>query len=203
LKEIPATNKDKEKLYFGGYVSFFDGLADENVTRKKIDEALWSFGKFLKTKYAHKMISPSPRIQVCNLKTERVVPIVRRIVSAHGGVKGEKQMDNRDRVIGPYSIDRIVLCSADAGPRSQNKVACKAAYFFPKATWVGAVRNAADRLHCRFVILTTAHGLVDPNAIITPYDMHIEWHEEELQEIWKRTIPDLIGNEQYDVQGMK
>lgn len=108
-------------------------------------------------------------------------------------------MPNGEIIIGPYPIDRIVLCSADAGPRSQRNEAREAAYFFPGAKWVGAVRNAADRLNCRFVILTAAHGLVDPNAIITPYDMHIVGHEEQLQEIWMRTIPALMGNNQYDV----
>ena len=54
LKEIPITNKRKEKLYFGHYVDFFNNLVDEKMSRKKIDEALWALGKFLKTEYGRK-----------------------------------------------------------------------------------------------------------------------------------------------------
>jgi len=38
--------------------------------------------------------------------------------------------------IGPYSRDRVVLCSGDAGPPSQEKHPCKASDFFPRAKWV-------------------------------------------------------------------
>jgi hypothetical protein len=97
-------------------------------------------------------------------------------------------------VIGPYSRDRIVLCSADAAPKAQRDTPCEAGYFFPGAAWVGALRNAAERLGCRFVILTSAYGMVDPDDVIAPYDLEIYGHEAEVASNWKRTIPSLIGN---------
>lgn len=52
LKEIPSYNPKKEKIYFEEYVPFFDSLSNENgLPRKKLDEALWLFGRFLKTEY--------------------------------------------------------------------------------------------------------------------------------------------------------
>ena len=102
-------------------------------------------------------------------------------------------------MIGPYHINRIVLCSADASPRSQRRNNDQAQYFFPEAKWVGTVRNAAMRLHCRFVILTTAHGMVSPEEEISPYDMHIREHKDQVRQNWSQTIPVLIGNNQYDI----
>jgi hypothetical protein len=52
--EIPD-NKRKQDVYFSEYVPFFNGLAGNGVSRKKLDEALWSFGKFLKTPYGGKI----------------------------------------------------------------------------------------------------------------------------------------------------
>ncbi len=53
-KEIPSKNLDKEKFYFDEYVDFFNKLSKE-VSKKKLDEALWAFGKFLKTPYGNKV----------------------------------------------------------------------------------------------------------------------------------------------------
>lgn len=54
LREIPYYNKTKEKIYFEQYVDFFKGLLERtNSSQKKMDEALWAFGKFLKTKYGN------------------------------------------------------------------------------------------------------------------------------------------------------
>lgn len=75
--------------------------------------------------------------------------------------------------IGPIQLDRIVLCSADAHPDSQRATACRADHFFPGGKWVGAVRNAADRLGCQFVILTTGYGLVTRETVLERYDKHI------------------------------
>lgn len=61
LKEIPITNKSKEILYFRHYVGFFSSLANGRILRKKIDEALWAFGKFLKTEYGKKVVSLSTK----------------------------------------------------------------------------------------------------------------------------------------------
>lgn len=63
VKEIPSNNVAKENLYFKEYVKFFNRLSNKNkeVSRKKIDEALWAFGKFLKTNYGKAiLILPSP-----------------------------------------------------------------------------------------------------------------------------------------------
>ena len=101
--------------------------------------------------------------------------------------------------IGPYPRDRVVLCSGDAGPRSQRKRPCEASYFFPRARWVGAVRNAADRLECRFVILTTGHGMVDPETVIERYDVHISHDPRRVSENWRSTALELLGSNQYDI----
>jgi hypothetical protein len=60
-KEIPSNNVGKEKIYFNEYVKFFNGLSNnKEVSRKKVDEALWAFGKFLKSDYGKVIASPSP-----------------------------------------------------------------------------------------------------------------------------------------------
>ncbi len=53
IREIPSSNKKKEKIYFEEYLPFFDSLNKKELSTKEIDEALWAFGKFLKTNYAH------------------------------------------------------------------------------------------------------------------------------------------------------
>jgi hypothetical protein len=56
--EIPSTNSKKERTYFQDYLPFFNHLANiSNMPRKKVDEALWVFGKFLKTDYRVQMTS--------------------------------------------------------------------------------------------------------------------------------------------------
>lgn len=99
--------------------------------------------------------------------------------------------------IGPYHSHQIVLCSADAGPKSQRKNPGQAQFFFPGGKWVGTFRNAAERLHCDFLILTTQHGLVEPHKIISPYDLHINQHRQAVQDIWLETIPALFQGARY------
>jgi len=54
-----------------------------------------------------------------------------------------------DEKIGPYSKDRVVLCSADGGRDSQKLTAGPAGWFYIHGPWVGALRNASERLvHC-------------------------------------------------------
>lgn len=53
--DIPSNNKQKEDIYFSEYVSFFNELSGQNLSRKNLDEALWTFGKFLKTPYGKKI----------------------------------------------------------------------------------------------------------------------------------------------------
>jgi hypothetical protein len=109
----------------------------------------------------------------------------------------EENMDKK--YIGPYQRTRIILCSADAGPDSQANENGEAASFFPKAKWVGAVRNAADDLKCRFVILTTAHGMVNRRDIISPYDLKAEDNKKKVSKIWRNTVPKILGSNNYDL----
>jgi hypothetical protein len=102
-------------------------------------------------------------------------------------------------LIGPFPRHRIVLCSADADPGSQKDFPDQAAYFFPGAKWVGAVRNAAERVGCRVVVLTTGHGMVNPEEVIQPYDMHISEYPEEVKRSWLATIPQCLGDNRYDI----
>lgn len=95
--------------------------------------------------------------------------------------------------IGPYNMEKIFLCSADASPSSQKRESGQAQYFFPKAKWVGALRNTAKRLNCDFFIITTAHGMVTPTEIISPYDMHVNKYPVEVEAIWRRTMPEMLG----------
>ena len=96
-------------------------------------------------------------------------------------------------------MSRIVLCSADAGPASQHNAPRPANYFFPGAHWVGAVRNAANNLGVRFVILTTGHGLVNPNDILSPYDYHIDTYRPYITEKWQQTIPALLSGNGFEL----
>lgn len=101
--------------------------------------------------------------------------------------------------IGPYEKLRIVLCSADASPTSQRAEADHAAYFFPGGKWVGAVRNTAEDMRCRFCILTTYHGMVNGRDIITPYDLIAETNPEKVSSIWEDTVPKVLGLNKYDI----
>lgn len=98
---------------------------------------------------------------------------------------------------GPYHSPEMVLCSADAGPSSQRKISDQVQYFFPGAKGVGTLRNAAERLHCDFLILTTQHGIVEPDQIIFSYDLHINRHRQAVTEKWHVTIPALMGGHKY------
>lgn len=55
-EEIPTINQKKEDFYFNRYIPFFNDLALNDLPRKKIDESLWAFGKFLKTKYGNRIV---------------------------------------------------------------------------------------------------------------------------------------------------
>ena len=101
--------------------------------------------------------------------------------------------------IGPYARERIVLCSPDAGPDAQREEPDPAGTFFPRGRWVGAVRHAADRLGCRFVVLTTGHGMVNQDDTIEPYDLRLQENKQAVQRNWEKTIPGLVGNNQCDV----
>jgi hypothetical protein len=47
--EIPYYNPTKVRSYLGSYVPFFDSFAP--IERRRVDRALWAFGKFLATPY--------------------------------------------------------------------------------------------------------------------------------------------------------
>lgn len=60
ITEIPSDSKEKERIYVVDYVVFFNKFRAEmpNICEsKKIDEALWSFGKFLKSNYGKVIIN--------------------------------------------------------------------------------------------------------------------------------------------------
>jgi len=95
-------------------------------------------------------------------------------------------------ILGPIKKEKLILCSADASPKAQRKKPGQAACFFPNAPWVGAVRNSAERLGCKFVILTTGHGLVEPDEIINPFDAHIKDCPDEVRKRWEETIPEVL-----------
>jgi hypothetical protein len=48
-------------------------------------------------------------------------------------------------------------------------------------------------LGCRFVILTTGHGLVTRDDVISPYDMHIRDFAPQVSEKWHTTVEALLG----------
>lgn len=102
-------------------------------------------------------------------------------------------------IIGPYRMERIALCSADAGPGAQRKERSEAGRFFPGAKWVGTVRNAGKRLGRDMFILTTGHGLVRPTDKITPYDQHINRHPQKVASIWRKTVPRHFDRDRYDL----
>jgi hypothetical protein len=45
--ELISTENRKLNTYIEGYLPFFNSLKDENLNPKRMDAALWSFGKFL------------------------------------------------------------------------------------------------------------------------------------------------------------
>ena len=57
IKEIKESNKYKEEYYFKTYMPYYHSLTSLEPDLRKIDKALWSFGKFLKTHYATKLMS--------------------------------------------------------------------------------------------------------------------------------------------------
>jgi len=95
-------------------------------------------------------------------------------------------------VLGPIKKEQLILCSADASPDSQRKHPYSAADFFPNGKWVGALRNSAHTLGCKFVILTTGHGLVEPDDTISPYDVPIESYPDKVRALWESTIPRVL-----------
>jgi len=95
-------------------------------------------------------------------------------------------------ILGPIKKEQLILCSADASPNSQRKYPYSAADFFPNGKWVGALRNSAHTLGCKFVILTTGHGLVEPGDIISPYDVAIESYPDKVRALWESTIPHVL-----------
>jgi len=52
VRELVNDEKEKERVYFEEYCDFIENIQSEcNLPLKKIDEALWAFGKFLKSNY--------------------------------------------------------------------------------------------------------------------------------------------------------
>jgi len=101
------------------------------------------------------------------------------------------------KIIPPLEKSQILLCSADAGPKSQKNIPDQAGYFFPGAKWVGAIRNSANELGCDFSILTTGHGMVNSWKIIKPYDKHIDKHPDYVRANFERTTRHWLENKKY------
>ncbi len=147
-----------------------------------------------------KLLDPESSLTVYMPLAAYLVQSPRGVHMVHLPFDGEQVMDH-EIVIGPYSRNRVVLCSGDASPNSQRKVPSHARYFYPGAKWVGAVGNAAERLRCRFVILAGPYGLVDPWEVIEPYDVpgYSEEERKMLREKILLTLPRLIGGNRYDL----
>jgi hypothetical protein len=182
-------NQLKEKYFFSGLSCAWSRLNDY---KEYLD-----FQKWIRDRFSGDPLDVEFELWMQGSKTEDI--------REGEGIFFEKRkslqvQSNRDEpIIGPYDQSRIVLCSADAGPGSQSNVPKPAAYFFPGAKWVGAIRNAASALNCRFVILTTAHGLVNKDDTIFPYDLKAEENKEEVSRIWRETLPAILGRNQYDI----
>lgn len=58
IQEIPNHQPSKLKYYHNEYIPFVQKLKREVKGLRKIDMAVWAFGKFLKTQYAKKIINP-------------------------------------------------------------------------------------------------------------------------------------------------
>lgn len=101
--------------------------------------------------------------------------------------------------LGPVPITKIILCAADAGPRAQSPTPAAAQSFFPGAKWVGAVRNVAERVGAKFVVLTTGHGLVRATDKLTPYDLPIRTHAHEVAVYWRTTVPAVLRADRGDL----
>lgn len=56
IKEIRESRTFKEDYYFNIYLPYYNTLIPHASDSRMIDKALWSFGKFLKTLYASKLI---------------------------------------------------------------------------------------------------------------------------------------------------
>lgn len=67
LEEISNNQKQKLEYYHNSYIPYFDGIKTNITDLRKIDAALWAFGKFLKTNYAKKLVGLKRR-QPCFYK---------------------------------------------------------------------------------------------------------------------------------------
>lgn len=123
-------------------------------------------------------------------KLSPVTRVVRHGSTLRLPVQGQVPMKT---LLGPIPRNKIILCTADASPSSQRTSPDKAGVFFPRAPWVGAVRNCAERLNSKFVILTTGHGMVEPDEVISPYDFHIHNYRSRVAERWRSTIPTRLS----------
>ena len=116
-------------------------------------------------------------------------------------VRGSSLINNKtgknSELIPPIEKSQLLLCSGDASPESQRKVPGEAGYFYPRASWVGAVRNSSEKLGCDFSILTTGYGMVNSWDIIRPYDKHIDIYPEEVRENFERTIIPWLERKKY------
>ena len=167
-----------------------DGL-NENIDLNMAEHLISGACNILKLKYNHL----SPRLldhSIWNYQRNQTTR-TKNVELTYNKKLNIKEKEITSKIIVALIKKNVVLCSADASPRSQRKSAYEAGYFYPGAKWVGAVRNTADRTGCKFVIITTEHGMVNPYDIITPYDKHGAEYKKEVKEKLSQTIPNLIG----------
>jgi hypothetical protein len=92
-----------------------------------------------------------------------------------------------------FALSEILLCSGDASPNSQRGGSGPAGYFFPRAKWVGKLRNDSTKLGCAFGILSTEYGLIGQDEIIRGYDLKLTPDNiGQIRLIWQRTIPPFV-----------
>jgi hypothetical protein len=101
-----------------------------------------------------------------------------------------------DRKIGPSKKRDHFMFSWCTPPLTKKK-AGSCWNFFPGGKGVGVLRNAAERLGCWFVILTTARGMVNPADVIAPHDKYLDSYEKEITDLWHKTIPAILGDSKH------
>jgi hypothetical protein len=57
---IPGTRRRQLKLYHEQYIPFFSAIRPPRMPIRRVDNALWTFGRFLKSTYAPMLLGISP-----------------------------------------------------------------------------------------------------------------------------------------------
>lgn len=54
--KIPGTRQRQLELFHGKYIPFFNGIRPPRMPVRQVDRALWTFGRFLKSRYAASLL---------------------------------------------------------------------------------------------------------------------------------------------------